>query len=388
LKQRLAIGGLMFLMANCLGMAWLAGIRPLQARPHAIASGPPQAASSSPSPVPVTVPYAGAPALDFQAGFSLLVYAAQPDVSTRYTRLLDHLVRLNVNSLSIVFPLYTDGVTASTVHPGADTPSEDGLATMVRMARARHLGVMLRPILDEATLIPAWRGAIRPGDPAAWFASYGSVVLSYARFAQREGVASLAVGTEFNSMEPYLADWNNLISAVRHVFSGEITYAFNFGASFQTGFWTSLDFVSMDAYFPLDHTPAVATAEQMAADWQRWLAMLRGIDEPFNKPIVFTEVGVVPETGAHLRPWDSTVKRALDLEEQRAYYEATCETTASVVQGLYWWATGPNLPGDLPGELAVTDYNPLGRPAENVVRACYASIEGKVVPTVGQAVPR
>lgn len=309
-------------------------------------------------------------------------------MSDKYTRLLDHLTRLNVNSISIVFPVYTDGVTASVVHPGADTPSHDGLVAMVRMARARHLAVMLRPVLDEATVIPAWRGAIRPLDPAAWFTSYGSMVLSYAGLAQREGVASLAVGTEFNSMERYLADWNNLISAVRHVFSGQITYAFNFGTSFQTGFWGSLDFVSIDAYFPLDHTPAVATPEQMAADWHRWLAMLQGIDEPFNKPIVFTEVGVVPESGAHLRPWDSTVKRPLDLEEQRAYYEATCETTASVVQGLYWWATGPNLPADLPGDLAVTDYNPLGRPAENVVRACYASIEGKVVPTVGRAVPR
>src|SRR5262249_60885577 len=98
-----------------------------------------------------------------------------------------------------------------------------------------------------------------------------------------------------------------------------------------TGCRTSLDFVSMDAYFPLDHTPAVATAEQMAADWQRWLAMLQGIDEPFNKPIVFTEVGVVPETGAHLRPWDSTVKRALDLEEQRASYQSTLEPTPTVV---------------------------------------------------------
>jgi len=365
-------------------MAWLAGVRPPPAAPRLTASAPHQEASSSPTPSPVRVPEASGPTLEFQAGFTLLVYGAQPEVSANYALLLDHLARLNVNSLAIVFPLYTDGVAASVVHRGADTPSDDALVAMVRMARARHLAVMLRPILDEAAVLPAWRGAIRPRDPAAWFASYGSLILSYARLAQREDLASLAIGTEFNSMEPYVADWNSLISAVRRVYSGQVTYAFNFGTSLQTGFWASLDFVSVDAYFPLDRTPAVATAQQMAADWQRWLTMLQRIDAPYQKPIVFTEVGVVPETGAHLRPWDSTVKRALDLEEQRTYYEATCETTAAVVRGLYWWGTGPSLAGDL----APTDYTPLGRPAENVVRACYASIEGKAVPSVGRSVPR
>jgi hypothetical protein len=316
---------------------------------------------------------------EFQAGFSLLVYAARPDVSAGYGRLLDHLVGLNVNSLSIVFPVYMDDVAGSTVHPGADTPSDDSLTALVRMARARRLTVMLRPILDEANVLPAWRGAIRPRDPAAWFASYDSLILSYARLAQREDVSSLAIGTELNSMESDLASWRGLIAAVRQVFAGQLTYAFNFGTSFQTALWPALDFVSIDAYFPLDHTPTVATAEQMRVDWLRWLSLLERVELPFGKPLVFTEVGIVPKAGAHLRPWDSAIRQSLSLEEQRAYYEATCEVTPTVVNGLYWWNTGPSLEGDL----TPTDFSPIGRPAEDVVRSCYASIEGKIAPTDG-----
>ncbi len=270
---------------------------------------------------------------------------------------------------------------ASAVHRGQETPSDDALAALVRMARARGLSVMLRPFLDEASVLPAWRGAIAPRDPNAWFASYGSLVLSYASLAQREGVESLAIGTELNSMEPYLGSWRSLVGRVRQAYSGQITYAYNFGTSFATGLWPDLDFVSMDAYFPLDHTPAAATAAQMGADWQRWLTLISRIDGPFQKPIVFTEVGVVPKVGAHLRPWDRSINQPLNLEEQRAYYEGTCEAAHGVIAGMYWWDVGPTLPASL----APDEYSPVGRPAEDVVRSCYGSIEGKPAAAVGPA---
>ena len=316
---------------------------------------------------------------DFQAGFSLLVYAPDPQADSQYAALLDRLVGLNVNSLAIVFPVYTDGVTSDTVRPGPDTPSADSLATLTRFARARGFTVMWRPILDESSLLPAWRGEIRPRDTSAWYQSYGSLILGYARLAAQEQVDSLAIGTELNSMEQYVASWQGLLQQVRQVYRGQVTYAYNYNTSFQTGLWSDLDFISVDAYFPLDHTPAGASAAQMSADWQRWLAELQRFDGPYHKPIVFTEVGVVPKAGAHLRPWDSSVSGAFDLDEQRAYYEATCDATPHVVQGLYWWAAGTSLPA----RLQPSDFDPLSRPAEDVVRSCYAVIEGKPSLTVG-----
>jgi Glycoside Hydrolase Family 113 len=310
---------------------------------------------------------------DFEAGFSLLVYSGDSSPAAGYGEVLDRMVALNVNSLAIVFPIYTDDVRSTTVRRGPDTPPDEHLAALVRGARARGFSVMLRPVLDEASILPSWRGAIRPRDAAAWFASYGALIVSYAQLAQREGADSLAIGTELTSMETYVTSWRSLIDQVKQAYAGRTTYAFNFGSTFQTGFWPQLDFVSVDAYFPLDRAPVSATPAEMAADWRRWLTMIERIDAPFRKQVVFTEVGVVPKTGAHRRPWDANVQSGLDLDEQSAYYQATCDAAPGVVSGLYWWASGPSLPGDL----APTDYSPLGRPAENVVRSCYERIEAR-----------
>ena len=309
---------------------------------------------------------------DFQSGLSLLVYGQAPPPES-YGPLLDRLVTDDVNSLSIVFPVYTDGLESSAVHTGADTPSDAALAALVGQAKARDFTVMLRPVLDEASVLPHWRGQIQPSSPSAWFDSYRALVVSYARLAQRTGADSIGVGTELNSMEPNVAAWRGLIAGVRQVFAGQVTYSVNWETSssdFQSGFWADLDFLSVDAYFPLDGTPAVATVPQMTADWQRWLDLLQRLDRAFGKPIVFTEAGVAPKLGAHLEPWNTQAGSQLDLDEQSAYYQATCAATTRSISGLYWWAAGPELPVDL----APDDYNPLGRPAEAAMQACYAGL--------------
>jgi hypothetical protein len=318
---------------------------------------------------------------DFHAGLSLLLYGQEAPVAA-FGPLLDQLVDDDVNSLSLAFPVYTDGLRSNAVHAGRDTPTDASLTALVHQARARGFTVMLRPLLDEASILPNWRGEIQPTSPSAWFASYGAMIVSYARMAQQEGVESLGVGSELNSMEPNVDGWRNLIAQVRQVYRGEITYSVNWAtsaASFRTGFWSQLDFLSVDAYFPLDRTPERATVAQMAADWQRWYDLLKKVDQPFGKPIVFTEVGVAPKTGAHRKPWNREAGTQLDMEEQRAYYEATCATAATVLRGLYWWAAGPALPGALTPD----DYNPLGRPAETAMQSCYAKVEG--LPAAGAA---
>ncbi len=310
---------------------------------------------------------------DFHSGLSILLYAHDPPLAS-YAQLLDQLVGDNVNSLSLAFPVYTDGLRSDTVHAGPDTPSDNTLTALVRQAKARGFTVMLRPLLDEASILPNWRGEIEPVSPSAWFASYGALLVAYARMAQREGVDSIGVGSELNSMEPDVALWRDLIALVRQVYFGEITYSVNWATSatnYRTGFWPQLDFLSVDAYFPLDHSPTAATVEQMTADWQRWFDLLKRVDQPFGKPIVFTEVGVAPKTGAHLKPWNHLAGTQLSLDEQRDYYQATCAAARLAINGLYWWAAGPTLPT----QLSPDDYNPLGRPAETAMQFCYASIE-------------
>lgn len=315
---------------------------------------------------------------DFQAGVAILLYTHDSAPPDTFARLLDQLAEDDVNSLAVAFPVYTDGPRSNTVHRGQETPPDQYLVSLIDQARARGFAIMLRPLLDESSLPPPlWRGQIEPASPSAWFASYGSLILEYARMAQQESVDSLEIGSELTSMEPSVAAWRGLIGQVRQVFSGQVTYAYNWGSTFHTDFWPQLDFVSIDAYFPLDRTPVQATAAQMSADWQRWLDLVKRVDQPYGKPIVFTEIGVVPKVGAQLKPWNREVTGQLDLGAQRAYYEATCTATSSVVSGLFWWSVGPAPASNL----APDDYNPLGRPAEATLQSCYARIEGLPAPS-------
>lgn len=341
--------------------------------------GPGKVTAPTPTPIPVKrVAKPPTSSGDYQAGVSILLYTHDPAPPDSFGKLLDQLADDDVNSLAIAFPLYTDGPRSNSVHRGQDTPPDQYLVSLIDQAKVRGFGIMLRPLLDESSLPPPlWRGQISPSSPSAWFASYGSLILEYARIAQQERVDSLGIGSELTSMEPSVAAWRSLIGQVRQVFSGQVTYAFNWGSTFHTDFWPQLDFVSIDAYFPLDRTPVRATVAQMTADWQRWLDLLKRIDQPYGKQLVFTEIGVVPKVGAQLKPWNGEISGQVDPEVQRAYYEATCGATSGVVSGLFWWAVGTAPVSNL----APDDYNPLGRPAEGTMQACYARIQGLPAPS-------
>lgn len=322
------------------------------------------------TPTPIRmVTHARTSASDFQAGVALLVYPQDFDGGA-YGRLLDRLVADRVNSLSIAFMVQMDGIHASRVRRGQFTPSNAYLADVVRQARARGFTVMLRPLIDQSNLQPQWRGVIEPASPTAWFASYDELVLSYAQLARRTGAQVLDIGSELGSMETYVSAWQNLIAQTRQVFPGQVTYSANWYPRFTTGFWPQLDFVSVDGYFPLGRAPVQATAEELAADWQPWIDEMKRADQPSGKPIVMTELGLVPRTGAQLKPWDPSVGRKFDLEQQRAYYQAACQAVKPAVAGAYFWlGTGPELPSDLTS----ADYSPIGRPAEKEMTRCYST---------------
>jgi hypothetical protein len=351
--------------------------------PRAVTVQPPLRSAKTPVPRPTPTPVrrVASPrtsAGDFQAGMAFLAYTHDSAPPDTFSKLLDQLAGDDVNSLAITFPVYTDGPSSNLVHRGQYTPSDQYLMSLIEQAQARGFSTMLRPLLDESSLPPPlWRGQIEPSNRQAWFASYGALILDYARLAQKESVDSLGIGSELNSMELSVAAWRSLIGQVKQVYSGQVTYAFNWGSSFHTDFWPQLDFVSVDAYFPLDRTPVQATVAQMATDWRRWLDLVKRFDQPYGKPIVFTELGLVPKVGAQQKPWNPLLPGQFDLGVQRAYYEATCGATSGAVSGLYWWFVSPTTASNLTAD----DYNPLGRPAERSLQSCYAQAENLPPPS-------
>jgi conjugative relaxase-like TrwC/TraI family protein len=314
-------------------------------------------------PVPV-----GTPA--FQAGFNVLLAHADPASHLKANRLMARLAGLGVNSVAFAYPVYQDNRFASAVHAGPDTPSDAELADLADLAHAYRMAVVIRPLLDESAFGTGnWRGNIAPQNVAAWFASYTALLVNLGQLAQQHGVEIVVLGGEFDSMQSYTPQWMALIQAVRRVYRGKLTYASNVTTdpALQLGrvkFWSALDFVGADLYLA-SSAPAGTTADVIVQSWQPLLTQFLAASGATKRPTLVTEIGVRAQRLAHQRPWVWDNGQPEDQAVQESYYLAVCSAIAGHVQGMYWWQTGLDGPNDPSG------FNPLGRLAEQQVRACF-----------------
>jgi hypothetical protein len=155
---------------------------------------------------------------------------------------------------------------------------------------------------------------------------------------------------------------------VRQVYSGLLTYSSTSGNGYPSGFASALDFLGVDAYYPMD-VSAGASVDELERAWRPWTAELAGMRAASGKPVVITEIGTPSRAGSYLTPWTLQPGAPLDLEAQRRYYQASCNALIGLVPGLYWWYT----PLDVsPEPLRDSGYNPIGKPAALEITKCFA----------------
>ncbi|HEY9287531.1 MAG TPA: hypothetical protein VIT43_05875 [Candidatus Dormibacteraeota bacterium] len=305
----------------------------------------------------------------FHAGVSVVVYGNDPYFQPKAQVLLNRLADLGVNSVSLVIPVFQDGPTGSQVFADAKkTPSDVRISTFVNEARRRGFTVMLRPLLDIGVPeTPAdWRGSIHPSDVTQWRQSYSALILDYARLAARDQVAIFDLGSELDSMEPNTAFWQHLIASARAAYHGQITYSSNW-AKWYPAFGSSLDFISIDAYFPLNR-PATASAADLADAWQQWINRMRAIARDFDKPLVLTELGATSLTASFQQPWVWDNGQPIDLTAQQRYYQAACSSVVPRFAGVYWWMYSLDPPAK---PVLDRSYTAAGKPAEADLKACF-----------------
>ena len=343
------------------------------------------ATSAAPTPTPMVMVLSPRTSPDsFQAGVAVVAYGTDPGFAAKARTLLDHLAGLGANSVALMVPIFQDGWTASSVYADAQlTPTVDTVRTFIREAEARDFTVTLRPFLDERRLgAPHWRGDIRPGNRAAWFAGYTQLLLQYAHVGQDEHADIFSVGTEFNSLQPDSAAWRALVGSVRTVFKGSVTYSVNYNAT-AIGFASALDFISVDAFYPLA-APAGASTDQLIRAWQPWLGALAQIHQATGKPVVLSEVGVTSEVGSYRAPYVWHHLSGLSLQAQAAYYEASCAVLKAKVAGIYWWEYDLNPPASPGTDLG---FDPFGKPAEPQLQRCFEPPPGTTRPSTRQPAP-
>lgn len=246
--------------------------------------------------------------------------------------------------------------------------SDEGISETARVAHLRKIKTLLKPHLWVSK---GWPGDIQmksDADWSMWFSNYEKFILHYAELAEKNHLDILCIGTELQKTISREKEWRNLIKKIRAVYHGPLTYAANFYLEFEKiAFWDDLDYIGIQAYFPLSKSKD-PTLSALMQGWETPLEAIEKIQQQFNKPVIFTEIGYRSMHDASIEPW--RWPRAEDSSEacdeaQAACYRAFFQAVWNKkwLTGAYFWKWYP----EGPHRLGAVDFTPQEKLAEKVM---------------------
>jgi hypothetical protein len=354
---------------------------PTRSRPTPTITRP--APSPTFTPIPSRVPLHDLAALnEYQHGIAYISLVDAAYRSAESDRSLDLLFATGANYISLLVTWYQIDWQSTDIQRAANTPSDEDLAHVINYAHEHGVHVLLKPQVDFTNDPDHWRGQINLPDDNAWqrwFESYRQFILYYARFAQRNDVEELSVGTELETPSKNTRQWRAIIRAVRAEYTGLLTYSANHsGEELSVQFWDDLDFIGVNNFYHLTNYRD-PTVPQLLEGWKLPVLRLTRLHERFpSQPIIFTEVGYPSLDRANVWPWNWYRPATIDLEEQARCYEALFRVwwknpDHPWFRGLFiWnWRANPDQGGPKDG-----DYTPHAKPAEIVLKAWFADSPG------------
>ena len=249
----------------------------------------------------------------------------------------------------------------------------EGVTETIYRAHTAGLKVMLKP----QVFVPGdWPGGLDFTDAEweLWEADYTRYLMPFVEIADSIGVEMICIGTEFTKSETQREQyWRDLIARIRVAYDGELTYAANWDTYRNTPFWDALDYIGVDAYFPLSEA-AAPSVDTLLQAWRPYALQMAALSERVQKPILFTEWGYLSVKQAAWRTWEleaNVRERSIDEQAQAQAYEAIFRMYGAQPwwRGGFVWKWFPNGRG---GEgYNERDYTPQGKAAEAVLRRWY-----------------
>ncbi len=252
---------------------------------------------------------------------------------------------------------------------GPQSETDIGLIHATRLARARGFHVLYKPHLWISG--GSWPGDVRmtsEADWRAWWRSYRRYILHHALLSRWAGADLFSVGVELSRTVEREAEWRDLIAAVRLFFPGAVTYSANwYGDLESVRFWDDLDFIGVDAYFPLAGSPQAGRAD-LERGAKAIAGRLAAASRRSGKPVLLTEVGFAARRGAWVAP--HTEGGEYSEGDQALSYQALFKALdrRPWLAGTFIWKafSAPGWDGD-----QAADFRFMGRQAEGVVRRYY-----------------
>lgn len=202
--------------------------------------------------------------------------------------------------------------------------------------------------------------------------AYTDFAITYATLAEETKAEIYCIGTELEEfVKNRPAYWKELIDKIRKVYKGKLTYAANWDEYSRTPFWSNLDYIGVDAYFPLTAVQK-PTKQQMGEGWQKWKAKMFEVSKENERPILFTEFGY--------RSMDFTAKKPWLVDRNQMTVNLSAQADALQVLFDEFWAEKWFAGGFVwkwfihhedVGGVEDNRFTPQNKPAETVIRNHY-----------------
>lgn len=294
----------------------------------------------------------------------------------------DSLLQINIEALKNVHANYAAimpfGFIKSLDHPEVVYnqdwhwfgETKTGVTQYVNLLHKSDIKVMLKPQIWVSQ--GEYTGVLKMNSEADWAQledSYKDFILGFAKLAEKDGIEIFCIGTELELFIEHRPEyWRKLISEIRSVYKGKLTYAANWDEYKRVPFWDLLDFIGIDAYFPISEqkTP---TLEEAKAGWQQWKTELKAFSEKKDTRIIFTEYGYRSVDFSGKEPWESNIEmNSVNLIAQ-----------SNLLEGLYqsvweedWFAGGFLwkwfISHEKVGGVSDSQFTPQNKPAETIVK--------------------
>lgn len=294
---------------------------------------------------------------------------------------IDEVIRLNANSAAVMPFGFMRETTSPEISYNTDRQwfgeTKRGAKQYIELLQKNGVAVMLKP------QIWVWKGeftgTITMQTEEQWKQleeSYDSFILTYAKLAQETAVPIFCIGTELEKfIENRPEYWQRLIEKIRKVYTGKLTYAANWDEYKRTPFWKQLDYIGIDAYFPLSETKT-PSVEELRKGWQPWKLKIAELAKANDTQVLFTEFGYRSMDFTAKKPW------LVDRTEKGVNLQAQVNAKKAIFQEFWqedWFAGGYVwkwfIQHEKSGGATDNRFTPQNKPAQKVIESHYKSFD-------------
>lgn len=249
----------------------------------------------------------------------------------------------------------------------------EGIAHTIDLAKKNNLKILLKPHVWTHN---GWVGNLSfatESEFKIFEESYSNYILEFAKLAQDKQVDVFCIGVELKVIAVQKpAFMKELIKKVREIYSGKLTYSANWDNYQNISFWNELDFIGIDAYFPVSESKT-PSYQSCFIGWKPHYEAIKRLNRSTGKKVIFTEFGYrnIDYTGKE--PWTESKNDTYNSMAQINAYRAIFSRFwgESWFAGGFIWKWFPN--HNKTGGTKNNRFTPQNKPVEKIISDFYKS---------------